>query len=352
MYAGTIRAFVPERNIGVELAEVIAVLCVVTGICYLLPLSYGVFGNIYLLVVILLSVRVSRWPVFLGAAMSALAWNFIFVPPRMSFSVLHLEDSLLLCAYFIVAMIGAHLGTLRLAAHREKLLFESDKLHRALFDHISHELKTPLSVLKSASEQLSTYRDERHLALLDEISQATQRLNSVFENLLNHSRLESGVLKPNADWCDAHDIINAAVRTVGGRIGGRRITIEIEREMPLLHTDAPMLEQSLVNLLLNAAVHTPASSQVWVKAGCRRKDAELYLSVADDGPGVPPEIVDVLFEKFQKGLGEHRGGLGLGLSIVRGFMSALGGRVEAENRPGGGTCFTLTLPWEKHDLIE
>lgn len=331
-----------------EVAEVLAVIGAVTVMGRVVPLSYTALGDIYLLAVIGLSLRVGRWPVLFAAVVSALAWDFFFVSPRMSFAVLRLDDALLLGTYFVVAIIAGQLTTY---IREHEKLYAASELHRTLLDSVSHELKTPLSVLRSAAEQMGTDDARKRDSLRGEILTATSRLDHLVANLLNQTRLESGALKPHLDWCDARDIVNAARRGVAVTLEGRPFKTEIPAEMPLFMADPAMMEQALSNLLINAARHTPAGTPILVKTGVELRSDWVFISVADRGPGLPPELRDSVFQKFRRGNAAHPGGLGLGLSIVRGFVAAQGGAVRARPNPGGGACFTIYLPYGPHGSV-
>jgi two-component system sensor histidine kinase KdpD len=331
---------------GREYALVVAVITGVTALGWCLaPLSYRALGQIYLLAVIALSLRVGRWPALAAAVVSAVTWEYVFVPPRWSFAVSSLEDNLLLGTYFVVALVG---GQLSARVHEREKHRAQAELHRTLLDSVSHELKTPLAVLRSAADKIDTDDAAKRARLAAEIRTATLRLDHLVANLLDQTRLESGGLHPQPDWCDARDIIGAARRAVGAALEGRLLRIEIPADLPLFLADAALLEQAVANLLLNAALHTPAATPVNVSAGVGARGTEIFITVADRGPGIPPEIRGHLFQKFRRGDSAQAGGLGLGLGIVRGFMHAQGGEVDANDNPGGGASFTLRLPNIKH----
>ena len=341
----------PSRHFGRDGIEVLIVLLLVTVVCALFRISYQAVGHVYLLAMIFLSMRLSLWPVLAGALFATLTWNFVFVPPHFAFSQVNFEDSMLVGAYFTMALIGGQLAKYRAAAEREKLLAESEQLHHTLLDSVSHELKTPVAVLRSAVDQLGDESGEIGSPLISEIRQATGRLDQLIHNLLNQTRLESGMLRPRMDWCDAHDLIASARRGVRERLRNHPISVTIPEHLPLLYADAPMMEQVIANLLLNAAVHTPTSARIMVETGVLEDPPRIFLSVKDDGPGIPPQLQDVIFERFQMGKSERKSGLGLGLSIVRGFMRAQGGEARAESPAGGGALFTISLPLRPNPQI-
>ena len=342
-------AYASDRGAYSDYARVFGVIGLVTLLGWFLPLSYLALGYLYLLAVIALSTGVTRWPALAGAVLSSLAWNFFYVPPRRSFSGLHVDESLLLVTSFVVALIGSQLTALRYAADRARLLAESERMHQTLLDSVAHELKTPISVFRTAVEQLGTGDPERRVRLLSELGIAVQRLDTMVGNLLNQTRLESGVLRPRLDWCDARDLVSAAKKSVGRRLEEHPVSVEIPGDFPIILADAVLMEQSIAHLLLNAAVHTPASTPIRVSAAVGANKKYVALTVADDGPGVPEELRVRLFEKFSRGLRAKAGGLGLGLSIVRGFMSAQGGDVGVESPAGSGARFTLSLPFHPLD---
>jgi K+-sensing histidine kinase KdpD len=334
-----------------DYVEALAVIALVTGVGWFTPLDYHAFGYIYLLAVIILSLRIRRWPALFAAVISSLAWNFVFVPPRLSFSVLHFDDTLLLGSYFVVVLIGSQLAALRSADDRAKLLAESELMHQTLLDNVAHELKTPIAVLRSAVDQLGTQDPAKREYLTGEIRISLQRLDGLVANLLNQTHLESGMLKPQIDWCDGRDLVVAARRAVGSRLEGHPLSIEIPSDFPIFQADAVLMEQAIANLLLNAAVHTPVPGRIRVAGRSSEDSKRVFITVTDEGPGVPAELHDRIFEKFSQGQTSRKGGLGLGLSIVRGFMRAQGGEVSIESPSEGGARFTLSLPHGKYESV-
>jgi two-component system sensor histidine kinase KdpD len=344
-------AFSSGRSPAWDYVKVVAVIGLVTLVGWFTPLSFNALGYIYLLAVIALSLRISRWPALAAAVLSSVAWNFFFVPPRLSFSVVHFDESLLLVTFFAVALIGSQLTALRSDADRAKLLAESERMHQMLLDSVSHELKTPVAVFRSAVEQLGTSDPVRRGILVAELRIATDRLDNLVGNLLNQTRLVSGVLRPKLDWCDGRDLVAAAKRAVGSRLEGHPLTVNIPLDFHIFLADAALMEQAIAHLLLNAAVHTPAGTQVMVNVGSSNDSKNVFISVADGGPGVPAGLRGKIFDKFSRGPSNRAGGLGLGLSIVHGFMRAQGGSVSVESAAGGGAQFTLFLPYAGHGTV-
>jgi two-component system sensor histidine kinase KdpD len=204
----------------------------------------------------------------------------------------------------------------------------------------------------SASESLlhagAAQRSEIKTALAKEINLAAERLNRLIENLLDMTRLESGLLQPQRDWCDVRDLINAAVKKLNAELAGHTLSVSVSPDMPLLKIDFGLMEQALANLLHNAAVYAPAGSAIQVCASVQ--DGNGVITIADNGPGLPVEALPRVFEKFYRVRGTHAGGLGLGLSIVRGFVEAHKGTITVENRAAGGAQFTIRLPLEPQHM--
>jgi two-component system sensor histidine kinase KdpD len=237
---------------------------------------------------------------------------------------------------------------LRATEEAGRLSRESDKLHRTLLDSVSHELKTPLAVIAGAAEQLDGSGAADRPSLLGELRTAVRRLQRLVNNLLDMTRLEAGALKPRLDWTDLNDLVNAAVETTREVAAGRALAVRLPPDLPLVRLDFALIEQALVNLIHNACVHTPPEAAITLSAGVDAGAREVWLAVADTGPGLPAESAGRIFDKFFRGQPDRAGGLGLGLSIVRGFVEAHGGRVDARNQPGGGARFAIFLPFDPH----
>jgi two-component system, OmpR family, sensor histidine kinase KdpD len=236
--------------------------------------------------------------------------------------------------------------TLDAAAEQAKIVAESERLYRTLLNSVSHELRTPLTTITGAASSLLDPNIGTDLVvrqtLSQEINQAAARLNRIVENLLDMTRLESGRLRLNLEWCDVHDLVSIALNRARNDLADHVVIIDLASELPLIRIDLALMEQALYNLLHNAAVHTPPGTRVRITA--RVEEGEWVLSVADRGPGLPPEDLERVFDKFYRAPSATGGGTGLGLSITRGLVEAHGGRISAENRSNGGARFTIRLP--------
>jgi two-component system, OmpR family, sensor histidine kinase KdpD len=470
----------PWRDFGIAL--VIAAVVTALSLSIFTYTGYWAVALFYLLAVVLAATRLSRWPTLFLAALSALLWDFLFIPPRFTFYITHFHDFMMFGAYFVIALVIGHLATqLRereqgerrreqratalyrftraLAASRDldqalpkvfaliKESFQSDaavwlrdenglsrhwasafapsskdesvavwafqkkqsagrstdtlpdaeslhvplvsgdraegvltvrlpgtptleqrelldafaaqlalfvkkeraleesraaqisrqsqKLQKALFDSVSHELKTPLAAMSVAlqSRTLSGQADRA------ELQQAVQRLTRTVDHLLDATRLESGLLQPVLEWCEPAELVREAVASSG--LNDSAIRINIDNGLPAISVDARLIQQALNALLSNAVAHGGSDKPIEMNA--RRDGAMLIISVADRGPGLAPGEENKVFEKFYRGPRTRPGGIGLGLSIARQLVEAHGGQIVAQNREGGGARFSIRL---------
>lgn len=237
-------------------------------------------------------------------------------------------------------------------AKKGEILEESDKLYKTLFNSISHELRIPVATIMGASDTLMSHpsNSKIHNELNNEISIASLRLNRLIENLLNISRLESGRLSVRLDWYDINDLINKVVSDLKEELRLFKLNIGIQKDIPFVRVDFGLMEQILYNLLLNACQHAPLNSTIRLNA--MHNDSLLTIEVLDRGSGFPDSALNNLFDKFYRVTGSKTGGLGLGLSIVKGFVDAHKGKVFAENRKNGGAKFIIQIPTPESKITE
>ena len=483
--------FIPEAGLGLGIVAFITVLC-----WFIAPwIGYWSVALIYLLAVVLASLRLGRAAILLAAGVSALTWNFLFIPPRFTFYINETHDLIMFGAYFVVALVVGHvtsklrrqqqlerqrerrtatlLGFTQLTSgaldasdavsramqrltelfdaplailrrndddhsllrdavpgssceitdkdwsvaswvqshrqaagrftdtlpdsrvtclplqtrssimgvlvldwpagktlrHEERSLLEalcaqlglvlekehlaqamqradlaeqSNRLHKALLDSVSHELKTPIAALRASLDLQATPTDERSVMLHHEMNNATRRLERVTTQLLDMTRIESGLLKPQEDWCDVEELLQAILQHHVPEVERARVTLAVPAAFPPVHTDAGLLETCITNLLLNALAYTPAAGRVEVIV--HRGPQQWSLAVRDHGSGLAEQDLPRLFDKFYRSHQAPSGGTGLGLSIVRGFVRAMRGDISAKNAEDGGAIFTMTFP--------
>jgi two-component system sensor histidine kinase KdpD len=235
---------------------------------------------------------------------------------------------------------------LRDAEQQAKLVAESERLSKTLLNSISHEIRTPIAAITTAASSLAERSSggagDFEQAMLGEIQEAARRLNRLVGNLLSMTRLDAGYLKASLEWCDVADLIQVTLKDLDKELARHKVEVVVAPGLPLVRMDFVLMQQALANLLLNAAVHTPPGTAVRVNAAVEADS--LALTVADNGPGLPPEALPLIFDKFYRAPAAPAGGTGLGLAIVKGLVEAQGGQVKAENRPSGGAAFTIRMP--------
>jgi two-component system, OmpR family, sensor histidine kinase KdpD len=314
--------------------------------------GYHVIAFILLLVVSLVSMFFDIVPVLLTAFVSALVWDFFFIPPHFTITVGTTEDRIFLMMYFVVALISATL-TYKIRKIEKSVWLKEEKintirLYNTLLNSLSHELRTPIATIIGATDNLqhnaARLTDSTRKELVGEIAKASLKLNQHVENLLNMSRLESGFIQPKNDWCDINELVYDIVKRVEENKINQTISVNVDGDLPLANVDKGILEQVLFNLVSNASIYTPAGSAIIVSAKC--EGDVLEVAVEDNGKGFPVNEIERVFDKFYRLKDAKTGGTGLGLSIVKGFTEAMGGRVALENVAAGGARFTIKIPAE------
>lgn len=235
-------------------------------------------------------------------------------------------------------------------AARAEAAAESERLRSALLSSISHDLRTPLATILGAVTSLSSLGGkmpkESRNELLSAIEEETRRMSRFVTNLLDMTRLEAPNLEITRDWVDLTDIIRAAAGRARTAWPDRQLDLVLPAGLPLVHGDSGLLEQVVFNLLDNANKYSEAESRT--KVSVEQQGVELVLEVSDEGQGIPPGDLERVFDKFYRvKQGDGRSaGVGLGLAICRGIVTALGGTIAAASPIDGsrGTRITIRLP--------
>jgi two-component system sensor histidine kinase KdpD len=294
--------------------------------------------------------RFGYGPSLLAALLSGLAFEVFFLPPYFSFTIANLRHVVTLGVMLVVAFVISHL-TQRVRNQAEKarhagLMAQTEQVRNALLSSVSHDLRTPLAVITGATSAMlaeQAPKDEAsRRALLETAHREAQRLNRLVRNLLDMARLEAGGLQIRKEPQPLEEVIGAALHHLEDRLRGREIETSIPADLPLVAFDSVLIEQVIVNVLENAVKYTPAGSPIELSAVFR--DGEVMTEIADHGPGVAHGDSERVFEKFYRARQGEGGGVGLGLAICRGIVSAHGGRIWVTDRPEGGASFRFTLP--------
>jgi two-component system sensor histidine kinase KdpD len=237
---------------------------------------------------------------------------------------------------------------LRQESMQIEVLRRTDALRAALLSSVSHDLRTPLSSIKAAASSLLQedvqWDEGTRRSFARTIESQADRLNHLVANLLDMSRIEAGVLKPEKEWYALPALIRDVLGQLEPLLHGRVVQTCLPDDLPPVKMDYLQIDQVLTNLLENAVRYTPAGSPIEISAEVQ--DGQLLVSVADRGPGIPPAELERIFDKFYRvrTLQRDTSGSGLGLAVSRGLVEAHGGRIWAENREGGGAVFRFTLP--------
>ena len=364
----------PSTSLGILAALV--VVAIGTGIAAALetiaePVSLGI---VFIPGVLLIATVWGLWMGIGTAIVSALVFNFFFLPPLRTLTINAQHDIVALVVFIIVAIAGGTLAEMAraraaesdrrreeadralkeaaaLAAERDRMREEaveadavrrSDELKTSLLRSVSHDLRTPLTAIIAAGAALdspSVTAEERR-ELSDAVVEEGQRLSRLVENLLDVSRLESGVAEPHREPVDLGDLLAAARESIGPY--GEHVRLALDDDLPPLRADPTQLERAFANLLENAVVHGEGQP---VLVRSRLVGPRLVVRVVDRGPGIPENLRERIFVPFYRAPGAPSGGgSGLGLAIARGFIEANGGEVEVESLPGQGSSFVVTFP--------
>jgi two-component system, OmpR family, sensor histidine kinase KdpD len=237
-------------------------------------------------------------------------------------------------------------------AHSHALL-EADQLKSALLASVSHDLRTPIAIMKGATSTLLA--DDiawdaltRH-TLTQSIDSELDHLNRIVGNLLDMSRVEGNALSAQRDWQNLTEVLGVVLQRMQPMLEGRALTVEVDPDLPLVASNAMLIDQVLTNLLENAIKYTPSGTPITILVSHDSTShgvPTVTTVVRDHGPGIPAHDLKRIFHKFYR-LGDsatRTSGAGLGLAICKGIIEAHGGRIWAENSCDGGAAFMFTLP--------
>ena len=234
-------------------------------------------------------------------------------------------------------------------ADRVKRSIETDRLRAAILTSLSHDLRTPLAGIFGAAGALRDLSDMLSkgdkIELLDTIVEESERLNRFIANLLDMTKLEAGAVSPNIAPHALSELIGTTLARASKIIADHKIDLDLANSLPMVDVDAVLLEQALFNLIDNASKYAPAGSSIRIQGW--REGEFVRLQILDEGPGIPADAIDRIFDRFYRVQKEDtvRAGTGLGLAVSRGFIEAMQGRIVAGNRSDRkGAVFTITLP--------
>ncbi|WP_455358829.1 ATP-binding protein [Streptomyces sp. SYSU K21746] len=260
----------------------------------------------------------------------------------LSGRVLPAEDRRVLGAFAAQAAVVLDRQRLVGEAEEARRLAEGNRIRTALLAAVSHDLRTPLAAIKAAVSSLRSddvaWSEEDEAELLEGIEDGADRLDHLVGNLLDMSRLQTGTVLPVIRETGLDEVVPMALAGVPDD----SVELDIPESLPMVAVDRGLLERAVANIVENAVKYSPGATVVTVAASMLGDRVE--LRVVDRGPGVPDDGKERIFEPFQRYGDAPRGaGVGLGLAVARGFVEAMGGRLAAEDTPGGGLTMVLTL---------
>jgi K+-sensing histidine kinase KdpD len=268
----------------------------------------------------------------------------IFLPPFGSPRVEAGADLLALLVFVAVAATAGRLVVRVVAAERlrSEALEELETQRRALLRAVSHDLRTPLTVIRAVVSDLQTAPDHQQRAeLLELVGDEAERLDRLVANLLRMSRIEAGALRLEREPVDIGHLVESCLNRLARLTRHVAIVAQVEGPLPLVAVDAVQLEQVVTNLVENAVKHSPVGGSVFVRV-LPDIDGQVRVSVADEGPGLGSRSTHELFEPFA--VVSDSGSSGVGLAICKAIVEGHGGAIAGGNRAGGGACFTFVLP--------
>lgn len=272
--------------------------------------------------------------------------GLVVVEPASLRQLMIPEQQRLLETFTLLVANALERLALTASEQQSRLASERESVRNALLAALSHDLRTPLTVLFGQAEILTldlASEGSPHATQASEIRQHVLNTTRLVNNLLDMARIQSGGFNLKKEWLTLEEVIGSALRTMEALPGSPQIALEMPDPLMLVHIDGPLFERVLINLLENALKYAGPTAQIGISA--RVEKEEFRLAVWDNGPGIPEGQQASIFDKFARGHKESAiPGVGLGLAICQAIVSVHGGTVTAANRPEGGACFCVTLP--------
>ena len=333
----------------------------------------------YLLVVLVVAALSTVWVAVSTSILAFLCFNFFFFEPVRTLAIHDAEDWVSLFTLLTVSIVGSQLAERarrrtqeamaqrdelsRLFDERARLLKEREnaeaarrgnELKLALLASLSHNLRTPLTAVTIAANNLnaSWLSNEQRREQTEIVRTELARLNRLFQNLVEMARIEIDAVAAEREWVQPSEIVEAALRQVEKALDRHLVDVDRSCEKTLVRLDPRLTSAALAHVLENAAQYSPAGSEISIRVASS-PDA-LRIAVRDRGPGIVAEDLERVFDRAYRGRNADRYALGsgMGLAITRGLIAAQGGRVWADNAPGGGAVFALELPTETRSAPE
>ncbi len=370
------------------LRYVSAVLAVGVGTTLILPFRQQINSTTvalgYLLIVLFVAILGRSGPALIASLLAMLCFNFFFLPPFHTFTIADPQNWVALTAFFVTALAVGQLSArarqraeeAEAGRHEVKHLYEelqdaferasqaealkrSERLKSALLDAVTHDIRTPLTSIKAsatllledrqATEQVEKLTPEEQQAMLRVINHGADRLDRFVEGIVDLARIDAGDMKLYRNWGAVDDIIDAALAQAEPLTRQHQIRVRIKDELPVVRVDARAVAEVIYTLIDNASKYAPTETLIKVEAN-RITDDMIEIAVEDEGPGIPSQLRERVFERFYRapsnGAAAGRsGGIGVGLAIAKGIVEAHGGRIWIEDGLAGrGARIAFTVP--------
>ena len=377
------------------LRYVSAVLAVGVGTTLILPFRQQINSTTvalsYLLVVLFVAILGRSGPALIASLLAMLCFNFFFLPPFHTFTIADPQNWVALTAFFVTALAVGQLSArarqraeeAEAGRHEVKHLYEelqdaferasqaealkrSERLKTALLDAVTHDIRTPLTSIKAsatllledreATEQVEKLTPEEQQAMLRVINHGADRLDRFVEGIVDLARIDAGDMKLYRNWGAVDDIIDAALAQAEPLTRQHQIRVRIKDELPVVRVDARAVAEVIYTLIDNASKYAPTETLIKVEAN-RITDDMIEIAVEDEGPGIPSQLRERVFERFYRapsnGAAAGRsGGIGVGLAIAKGIVEAHGGRIWIEDGLAGrGARIAFTVPVGDEDAM-
>jgi K+-sensing histidine kinase KdpD len=372
----------PSRYVGAMLAVALATALLAIRREHINSATVGLG---FLLVVLFVAILWGSKPALLASVLGMLSFNFFFLPPFYTLTIADPQNWVTVTAFFITAVTVGQLSARarRRAAEAEagrreiRRLYEelrdaferaseaealrrNERLKSALLDAVTHDLRTPLTAIKASAtllledremtEQAETLAPEEQQVLLKVITREADKLDRFVEGIVDLARIEAGELELFRNWGAVDEIIEAALTRAESITSKHVVTIQLDDELPSVRVDARAVAEVVYTLVENATKYSPAGARITVEA-TRASDETVQIAVEDQGPGIPLNLRERVFERFFQAaepglLNQGRAsGLGMGLAIARGIVEAHGGHIWIEGATDGqGTRVIFTVP--------
>jgi two-component system, OmpR family, sensor histidine kinase KdpD len=260
----------------------------------------------------------------------------------------HEEMNLLLT---IASQLAVYLERelLRERAVEANELRDAEKLYQTVLNTVSHEVRTPITTISGIT---SVLKDENVIGnaasrkeLVNELSDSVERLDRVFTNILDMTRLNSGRITLKKEWYGLDEIIDSMKNELNKKFGDHKLAVELPDDLPLLKVDFNLFKQAIMNIVLNAVNYTPAGTGISIRAS--REAENISIVISDTGPGIKDDELSFIFDKFYRAKDSPPGGIGLGLTITKGIIEAHEGHIEAYNVKPHGLAVKIMLRVEE-----